>query len=306
MALTSDLLIIAVLIATLSSCSDKPGNGPDSGRGSLPPVYPSSPLENTHWDSNAGPVMIFSTGGGDSAAVVLPEATDSTIASFQGIAPPVAGLSFDLFARGGKVGAAESLSLLAAATNKNDCYSWPLAKLQHSTTRDWRVGLASGRAIAVRLDSIEARSSTDSAALAASLAQMAAALPAASDPAFRGLPFRVRSAFTFRIDSTEVVLADVVRTVNEEANPRVEHLFIVGGRPAGSTGKFDADYFSRTAGAEDKVQATDVLAVVRIGSEKRPVIIVNIQDDEGGRLGLIERESAGDWSATWMSAYTDC
>jgi hypothetical protein len=168
------------------------------------------------------------------------------------------------------------------------------------------VGLLSGRATAIRLDSIEVRSSTDSAALAASLAQTAAALPAASDPTFRGLPFRVRSAYTFRIDSTEVVLADVVRTVNEEANPRVEHLFIVGGRPVGTTGKFNADYFSRTAGAEDKVQATDALAVVRLGSEKRPVIIVNIEYDEGGRLGLIERTASGDWSATWMSAYTDC
>lgn len=306
MSLTSDLLVVAVLIATASSCSDKPGNRSDSGRGSLPPVYPSSPLENTHWDSDAGPVMIFSTGGGDSAAVILPEATDSTIASFQGIAPPVAGLSFDLFTRGGKAGAAEPLSPLPATAPKNDCYAWPLAKLQRATPGDWRVGLSSGRATAIRLDSIEARSSTDSAALAASLAQTAAALPAASDPAFRGLPFRVRSAFTFRIDSTEVVLADVVRTVNEEANPRVEHLFIVGGRPAGSTGKFDPDYFSRTAGAEDKVQATEVLAVVRIGAEKRPVLIVNIEDDEGGRLGLIERTSAGSWSATWMSAYTDC
>jgi hypothetical protein len=306
MALKSDLCVVVALIAALSACRDKSGTGSDSARGSLPPVYPSSPLENTHWDSDAGPVMIFSTGGGDSAAVILPEATDSTIASFQGIVPPVAGLTFDLFARAGKVGAAVPLSLIAAAAPKTDCYSWPLAKIKDGATTGWRVGLLNGRATAIRLDSIEARSSTDSAALAASLAQTAAALPAASDPAFRGLPFRVRSAYTFHIDSTEIVLADVVRTVNEEANPRVEHLFIVGGRPVGTVGKFSADYFSRAAGAEDKVQATDVLAVVRMGPEKRAVIIVNIEFDEGARLGLIERAVTGEWSATWMSAYTDC
>jgi hypothetical protein len=104
----------------------------------------------------------------------------------------------------------------------------------------------------------------------------------------------------------EVAIGDVVRTVNEEANPRVEHLFIIGERPLGTTGKFNASYFSRTAGAEDTVQATDVLAVVRLGAGKRPAVVVNIEYDDGGKLGLIERTSSGDWAATWRSAYTDC
>lgn len=197
------------------------------------------------------------------------------------------------------------LSLLPSDSSKRECYSWPLARLPRAV-KDWRVGLASGRASAIRLDSIEGRASTDSAALAASLAQTAAALPAASDPGFRGLPFRVRSAYTFRVDSMEVTIADVVRTVNEEANPRVEHLFIIGERPLGATGKFNVDYFSRTAGAEDTVQATDVLGVVQVGADKHPVVVVNIEYDDGGKLGLIERTAAGGWSATWRSAYTDC
>jgi hypothetical protein len=305
MTVRADLWIVVVLVV-VSGCRDKAADRSDSGRGSLAPVYPSSPLENTHWDRDAGPLLIVSTSpGSDSAAVVLPEATDSTIASFQGIAAPIVGLTFDLFARGGKLGSSIRASSLPPGNQKSECYSWPLAKLE-SPAGDWRVGLSSGRAFPVRLDSIEGRSSTDSAALAASLAQTAAALPAASDPAFRGLPFRVRSAYTFRVDSMEVAIGDVVRTVNEEANPRVEHLFIIGERPLGATGKFNASYFSRTAGAEDTVQATDVLAVVRLGAEKRPAIVVNIEYDDGGKLGLIERASSGDWAATWRSAYTDC
>jgi hypothetical protein len=104
----------------------------------------------------------------------------------------------------------------------------------------------------------------------------------------------------------EVVIADVVRTVNEEANPRVEHLFIIGERPIGAAGKFSADYYSRTAGAEDTVQATDILAVVQLGADKHPTVVVNVEYDDGGKLGLIERDVTGRWAATWTSAYTGC
>jgi hypothetical protein len=149
-------------------------------------------------------------------------------------------------------------------------------------------------------------SSADSSTLAVSLAQTAAIIPAASDPTFRGLPFRVRSAYRFSLDSLDVVIADVVRSVNEEANPRVEHLLIVGEKPHGVSGKFNVGYYSRTAGKEESVQATEILAAVRLAVSKRPVIVVNIEYDEGGKLGLIERISPGEWRATWRSAYTDC
>ena len=170
----------------------------------------------------------------------------------------------------------------------------------------WRVGFTSGHAQAIKLDSIEAMSSTDSASLAASLARTAATLPIASDPTFRGLPFRVRSAYTFRLDSVDVVIADVVRSVNEEANPRLEHLFIIGERPAGTAGKYTPAYYSRTAGAEETTPASEVLAAVLIGSSRRPAVVVNIENDDGRQLGLIERTAPGQWRSVWRSAYTDC
>jgi hypothetical protein len=250
--------------------------------------------------------MVVSIGsGGDSVAVVLPEATDSTVASFQGISPPISGLTFDLFGRGGRSGSPVAALSLPPAGTKQECYSWPLAKLQ-SARSNWRVGFASGRVHAILLDSIEAIPSADSAALAVSLAQTAATLPFASDPTFRGLPFRVRSAYTFRLDSVDVVIADVVRSVNEEANPRLEHLFLIGERPAKTSNKYNLGYYSRTAGAEESTQATEILTAMEIGPAKRPAIVVNIEYDDGGKLGLIERTGYGQWRATWKSAYTDC
>jgi hypothetical protein len=260
------------------------------------------PIENTNWNRDAGPVIVVSAGA-DTIAVVIPEATDSTIASFQDITPPISGLAFDLFGRAGKVGSAVAASPLSVKASP-DCYSWPLAKLR-SANASWQVGFAAGHVLAIKLDSIESMPSADSAALAASLAQTAALLPI-SDPTYRGLPFRVRSAYALRLDSVEVVVADVVRSVNEEANPRVEHLLIVGERSAGSSGKFNVGYFNRTAGAEESTQATEVLTAVAVGPAKRPAIVVRIEYSDGGKLGLIERTGPGQWRATWTSAYTDC
>jgi len=296
------VLLLFVVIA----CRGKERDRADSAA-SLPPVFSLGPSSNTNWDVNAGPVMLVSVGSsGDSAVIVLPEATDSTIGAIQEVTPPVTGLVFELFGRGGKVEPATTISPLSSpADTKQDCDAWPAAKLRSPHT-GWSVGFVSGKVRAIRFDSIEGLPSTDSAALAASLAQSAATLPVASDPTFRGLPFRVRSAYTFRLDSVDVVIADVVRMLNEEANPRLEHLLLIGERPKGTKGKYNAGYFSRTAGAEETVQATEILAAVEIGTSKRPAIVVNIESEEGGKLGLLERTAPGQWRVTWKSAYTDC
>ena len=289
----------------LGSCRANDARRADSTHGTLPPVYPASPLANTNWDADAGPLMILATTSTDTAAVVLPEATDSSITSFQGIAPPIAGLSFDLFGRGGKLQSAVNVAALRAIDSTADCYSWPRARV-HTSLANWRVGFVANRVFAVKIDSIESLSSSDSASLAAAITQTAATLPAAADPAFRGLPFRVRSAYRFTLDSVDVVIADVIRAVNEEANPRIEHLTIIGERAAGTRGKFDAAYYARTAGAEESTQVTDILAVVEIGRERRPVVVVGIEAEDGGRVGLVERVAPGRWNLTWRSAYTDC
>lgn len=294
------------LLVLVVACRDNGRKHADSAA-SLPPVFSLGPSSNTNWDVDAGPVMLISVGNSaDSVAIVLPEATDSTIRAMQGIAPPVSGLVFELFGRGGNVAAATTISPLSSAADaKEECDAWPTAKL-NLPHAGWQVGFVSGNVTAVKLDSIEALPGTDSAALAASLTQSAAALPVASDPTFRGLPFRVRSAYTFRVDSVDVVIADVIRTLNEEANPRVEHLLLIGERPTRTMGKYSIRYFSRTAGAEETIQATEILAVVEIGTSKRPAVVINVESDEGRKLGLLERVAPGQWRPTWKSAYTDC
>jgi hypothetical protein len=294
-----------LLALVLFSCRDKGGRGEDSAQ-SLPPVFSSGPASSTNWDIDAGPVMLVSLGGStDSAAVILPEITDSTIASVEGDAAPVTGLVFDLFGRGGKVGGSTTVTPIQMPDARQECDAWPLVRVR-APGSGWRVGFAGAHVQAIKLDSIEAMTSTDSAALAVSLAETAATLVNASDPAFRGLPFRVRSAYTFRLDSINVVIADVIRSVNEEANPRIEHLLMIGEKRGGSIGKYTTGYYSRTAGAEETTQVTEVLAAVRVGLSRKPAVVVNIEYDDGRVLGLIERVAPGQWRSLWRSAFTDC
>lgn len=288
-----------------SGCRDNSRNNSASSRASLPPVFSLGPISSTNWDVNAGPVMLVSMGSGfDSAAIVLPEVTDSTMEQVQGIAPSLSGLVFEVFGRDGNVDSS-TVTSLTTTVNARDCYAWPAARVQ-SAHASWRVGLVRGNVKVIALDSIGSLSGADSATLAASLAQSAATLPVSADPVFRRLPFRVRSAYTFRLDSSEVVIADVVRSLNEEANPRIEDLFLIGERPVGATGKYTIGYFNRIAGAEETIQATDVLAAVEMRASSRPAVIVNVESEDGTQLGFIERVGPGQWRYTWKSAYTDC
>jgi hypothetical protein len=144
-----------LLILGICACRDTNRGEIDSVRASLPPVFPGSPAGNTNWNVDAGPLMIVSVGGnGDSVAVVLPQATDSTIAALQDTSPPLSGLTFDLLGRGGTVGSRVAvLSLPRTVSTKQECYSWPLAKLKSSRS-NWRVGFAAGYVRSILLDSI--------------------------------------------------------------------------------------------------------------------------------------------------------
>jgi hypothetical protein len=295
--------VVTVLIFT-QACSDRSRSSSDSAR-ALAPVFPGAPAMNTGWDSDAGSVMITPFENSlDTVAVIVPEATDSTVSIVGGGNAPVGGLAFDLFGRGGRIASVVRSSPLTSDTSKLDCSGWPLARLAARQT-GWTVGFTAGRAIAIPLDSIEALRSSDSASLAASIVRAAATLKSVSDPTFRGLPFRVRAAFTFRLDSVDVVIADIVRSVNEEANPRIEHLLILGERPTGSSSPYDVRYSNRTAGSEESTQASELLAALRIGAAKRPAILVSIEYSDGNRLELLERID-GEWRLVWKSAYTDC
>lgn len=295
------ILCVVVVLA----CREKNSDRVKSSSASLPPVYPAGPVATTNWDPSAGAVMLVSLGEDpNSAAVVLPDVTDSTIAAANDSSVVLTGSIFDLLDRGGKIGSSTATPVEKPSVSR-ECVTWPAARLR-SGSPGWQVGFVRGAAKPFALDSIEGMSSADSAALAAALTQTVATLPIAADPTFRRLPFRVRFAYRTRVDSVEVVVSDVVRALNEEANPRIEHILLIAERIGGTADRYNVGYYSRTAGAEETMQATEVLTAIEIGTARRPAFVVNVEGEQGNRLGLIERTGFGVWRPIWRSASTDC
>ena len=268
------------------------------------PVVP--PAGNTGWeDSVAGPVLLLSLSEDPRlAAVAFPTLTDSALA--HGLAPAadtLAGMSFDLFDRSGKTGTARILSRAESSPGEG-CVSWPVVTFDDSLARAWRIGLQRGMATSLALDSLEAATSADSLSMTTELARLASALPASNDPAFQGLPFAVRKAYRSKLGETSLLIGDIIRKINEEANPREERLLLIAERSSGGT--YSTVFHSRAAGSEELVRTNDILAAVRFQRGKKTALVVAFEYENGSRTALIERFPGAGWKLAWRSAYAGC
>ena len=156
------------------------------------------------------------------------------------------------------------------------------------------------------VDSLETMSAADSASVTREIARLSSMVAEGDDPAFRGLPFSVRKAYRFSLPAISVLAGDVVRKINEEANPREEHLLIVAERTAGTTAPYDAVFHTRVAGSEEAVRTNEILGAVQFVRNKRPALVVSFEYADGGRVALLQRISNREWKVTWRSAYTGC
>lgn len=263
---------------------------------------------NTGWrDSVAGPALILPVADNSAAvSIVLPMMNDSTLSHASAVsADAFLGMSIDLFDRSGAAGAAQ-LSSQAQASPTEGCLAWPVLALRHPAVKAWQAGFKTGVAAPVPLDSLEGAAPADSLFITTELARLASALPASNDPAFQGLPFSVRKAYRSKQGSIPILIGDIVRKINEEANPREEHLLIIAEPGAADRSHYDAVFHSRAAGSEEAVRTTDVLAAVQFIRSKRVALVVSFGYENGNRAALIERLPNDSWKVTWRSAYTGC
>ena len=279
----------------------------DTAAASATPAAPvPPPVRNTGWDDSvSGPVLLLANPeNAKLAAVVFPSLTDSVLAL--GSTPTVdtlAGMSFDLMDRPGGAGTARLLSGVSSSPAEG-CISWPVATFDDSVATAWRVGLQRGVATPIPLDSLEAAASADSLSMTTELARLASALPASNDPAFQGLPFAVRKAYRAKLGQTSLLIGDIVRKINEEANPREERLLLIAERR--SDGAYSTVFHSRAAGSEEIVRTNEILAAVKFRKGNTAAIIVSFEYENGSRVALIERLPSSAWRLSWRSAYAGC
>lgn len=262
-----------------------------------------TPIVNPGWDRDkSGPVMLLRAGDEPSvAAVVIPSLTDSILAQMpHNDADSLAGMRFDLFNRAGSAGTV-SLVKTGGTSGAEGCVSWPLMRLEGSE-RTWLAGFRAGIATPLQLDSLEGVPAADSLRITTQLARLASALPEPDDHAFQGLPFAVRKAY--RTSSGSLLIGDIIRRINEEANPREEHLLLVARQSTPET-EYSTVFFTRSSGSEDAVRVAEILAAIRFVNGGNIAIVVSFNYENGGRVGLVEQRPDG-WKMAWRSAYTGC
>jgi hypothetical protein len=240
-----------------------------------------------------------------SAAVVLPEESDSSLAAMTAFRlDSLANLPVDLFGAAGSAGQS-SLKVNSQKAATEGCVAWPVAQLASQPSLPWKVGFVKGYATPLLLDSIDGMSPADSVSVTTELAKLASAASVKSDPTFQGLPFIVQKGYRTTFDKTSILIGSIVRKINEEATPRVENLLLVAEKPDGS-GDYATVFQSRTSGTEDDVRTNAVVAAVHFVHTNRPALVVSFEYDDGGQVALLERVADHEWRITWRSAYTGC
>lgn len=265
------------------------------------------------WDSSAGPALFVAGAIPQQALIVPPRYTSAgALDSVAFDAAAVQSIRLDLFGIGQRVGSARILDAIGGSRT-DSCRSWPTARLQIASddtgsVPSWNVAFEAGRAAALVVDSIEALATPDSARLAAEIARLASAVPKDTSAVFRGLPFVVNKAWRAQVPPSGLTLlaAVVVRNVNQEANPRQERILLIAERDSiGPPNRFVTRYTERISGPEETLETTDPVAVLRLGADQHPTIVVSRDSGRGFSYVLIER-IAGQWRQRWASAYAGC
>jgi hypothetical protein len=203
-------------------------------------------------------------------------------------------------------GPAGALRIRGFAAIDEECAVWPVVALSMDSARAWTVAFQRGVATSLEMRPIESLASSDSARLAGDLTRLAAALPNDTARAFRGLPFVIGAAHGFTpAAGIEAVVAEVVRRVNVEANPREETLLLVAERPSGSR-DWRVAYSERASGSEAHVERATALAAVKLGATATPTLVVERTGTDWIAYALVQRQPDGGWRESWESAYSGC
>ena len=311
---------VLALVFLLGACerSDSP---PPPPADTVPPTpieaRPVTVQATTGWELALGPLLAIATAETPTRAMLVsPHYADGSVEDTTVFdLSPARGLAVDLFARSGKVGEAtlappSDRAVALPAGDPEACPAWPEVPLTlagDTTAPSWTLAVERGHASAIPLDSIETFSRTDSIRLTADLARLASAIRNDTARAFLGLPFAVRRLRRFDVDSFRIVVADLTRTINSEADPRAEHTLLVVERDLrDSTRRWTAAWHDRASGPEETVQTMNLLGALRVGRTGAVLLVLAREFADGARFSLIEREGPRAWRERWRSAYVGC
>lgn len=248
------------------------------------------------WDPSAGPVLLVPADSANRAFVIVPDSVTgpSVLSSL-----PRSAL-VELFGRDGSIQSAE----LPGVPDASGCQAVGLqsAPPPHA----WSVGFLGGVVVPLRVDSVETATSPDSASLAAVAFRLASMLPNDTAGRFTGLPFVARGMLRFTLPNGPTVLvANVIRQINQEATPLQERTFLLAERAQSDT-SFTMVYDERSYGEEETIESREFVAAVALGSNRNAAVIVSRDFGDATAFSLVERGDDGHWRLRWTSARRHC
>jgi len=277
---------VVALAALASSCSRKSTPESDTSKATRASadVNPDS-----GWAAELGQMLIVPGDSENAAVVLFPRAPSPHLVSSRPLA---------LFNTGGDSIAAR---LTMTPADAQQCGDAPIVHMRDVVRAPWAIGLLGRSASMVRVDSIESMASGDSARLAADLSRLASSIPIDADSRFVGLPFAVLAARKFDADGKPIVLAHLVRRVNQEATPLEEHTLVIAQR--GAAGEPASLLFSqRSEGKEETAEHFEILSVAKAAGA---VFVLIARDQEAQtEYEILERSGDGTWRERWRRTLT--
>lgn len=261
-----------------------------------------SPPVPSNWDPAAGPVLLV-RGDRPEHVIVVAHEIEGFVEPESLDVSELVGSTATLISRAGGTSAV----VLGGETGgaAASCNNWPVLTAPEGTPR-WRVGFIDAAVQPLATDSVQGLAGRDSSALVAQVARLASTLTdnrsgdlAAS---FHGLPFVVTDVRRFTHDDTAVMVAHVVRRVNQEASPLEEHTLLIAERRP-PDGHWTVVRSERSAGREESVARTDFLAAVRLNGR---AMLVFARDSSATVRYVTQWRGEGRWTRRWESGLSRC
>lgn len=311
--------VLTTIVAACEPAARAPGGDTPAALPHRTSVDSEAPqTSSSGWNDDAGPFLLVATERDSISIVVLPGIQGERAAiDAEFNASTIRGAQVTLFNRGGRTGLAR-IGGKATPGEDEGCIGWPLVEITpvRGSLPPWTIGLIAPRVASIALDSIEMLSARDSTDLVNEVVRVASTLPVDSNVAqLSGLPFLVDDLRRLRASGKEIIVANVVRRVHQEANPLEERAFLIAEREhllsettadGNQPLKLRLVFNVRVAGREELLEGTEVLAAFGTRNSLKLMLVVARESDRGVRYVLLARTLSGDWDTQWSSALVRC
>jgi hypothetical protein len=283
------LTLLPAALAVAASCNSRDaGSGAARSSGGSDSASRATPVT---WFDGVEPLLLAPAHSNDRALVV---AVDSLAPDLEDGALRQPGTLVRLH------GATVPISVSISSSSEG-CVD---AVLQPAPAAAWGVGFVGRAPTPMPVDSLRGMARADSAALTPVVFRLSSSVPNPPGGRFAGLPFSLVDLWRVHApDGASIIVATTKRQINQEDSPLEERTLLVAESDA--TGEYNLVHSSRSAGPEETVEGSELLAAVSFGPGQLQLVLSHDYGDETA-YGIVERLTRGNWKLRWSSRRFSC